>query len=520
MPFPNGSISSRLLIIATLLLIRTDIVSGQEGILDSLFTFNAGILKTNNALNIITRQSGYYFTYDSRLINSEKKTDLTFRNEKLGVILSNIIGRDSISFSVIDRYIIIAKTILPGNRSDTSSALLPGIPGYISGIIVDESTNDPLPYASIGLMNSGKGTVSNINGEFRLSIQEELRTDILVINYLGFLAREIPVSQALGNYFTIAMKRDFISIPEIIIRTQVPQEILNKSISLIKENFGNNPVMLTAFYREGVMKKSELQSYSEAVLQIYKSAYTGTLLNDQIRIVKSRKIENTDASDTLAVRLKAGLSTCLELDGVKNSFDFLSRQSMSEYSYRVTDIVSFDEEAAYVIDFVQREEIETPLYRGTMFINTSDFALLQADFELHPKYLSKMKDSFVSSSARGFTTWPQSVKYSVKYRKLDDRYLLYHVRGDLAFVSRQKRKFFNSQFNIFFELAVTNVITGEVSRFEREELAPIHSVFSKTINNYDPGFWGDQDFLKPEDNLILALRNMKVRLQEFSEKQD
>ena len=76
---------------------------------------------------------------------------------------------------------------------------------------------------------------------------------------------------------------------------------------------------------------------------------------------------------------------------------------------------------------------------------------------------------------------------------------------------------FNTQFLVFFELAITDVDLKNVNRFEREELAPIHSVFSRTITNYDPDFWGNQDFLKPEDNLLKALKNMKVRLQEFTE---
>jgi hypothetical protein len=58
---------------------------------------------------------------------------------------------------------------------------------------------------------------------------------------------------------------------------------------------------------------------------------------------------------------------------------------------------------------------------------------------------------------------------------------------------------------------------SNVTRFEREELAPVHSVFSKTITNYDPVFWENQEFLKPEENLLQALKNMKVKLQEFSE---
>jgi hypothetical protein len=66
-------------------------------------------------------------------------------------------------------------------------------------------------------------------------------------------------------------------------------------------------------------------------------------------------------------------------------------------------------------------------------------------------------------------------------------------------------------------MAVTSSSLENVTRFEREELAPVHSVFSRTITDYDPLFWENQEFLKPEENLLEALRNMKVRLQEFKE---
>jgi hypothetical protein len=128
-----------------------------------------------------------------------------------------------------------------------------------------------------------------------------------------------------------------------------------------------------------------------------------------------------------------------------------------------------------------------------------------------------MKESFIANSSHGFITWPLSVNYSVSYRKMDGRYFLSHVRGDLLFTSNKKRKLFKSQFKVFFELAVTDIKTNDVSRFDRDELAPVHSIFSKTIQNYDPLFWGNQDFLRPEDNLLQALKNMNVKLQEFSE---
>ena len=88
------------------------------------------------------------------------------------------------------------------------------------------------------------------------------------------------------------MRREFISIPEIIIKNQIPWEIINKMRFRIPRNYGNTPAAMTAFYREGVLRKNELQTYSEAILQIYKSAYSGYVLNDQIKVFKSRKIEN------------------------------------------------------------------------------------------------------------------------------------------------------------------------------------------------------------------------------------
>ncbi len=510
----NGSIIKRVSAIVLFILLSKWQIYCQEKILDSVFTFREGTVKTGSALNIISKRTGFNFTYDSRLINPDNKINMNFSNARLEAVLDSIVQNDSLVYSVIDKYIIISKPPPLGIKKADIKPLEGA--GIISGIIIDEESKEPLPFAAIALKNRGRGTVTNNSGEFSLRIINEYLQDTLFISYLGFIGREIPVRQAVGSDLTIALKREFISIPEIIIRTQIPQEIINRAIAAIPKNYGNSPAMLTSFYREGVMKKQELQTYSEAIIRIYKSSYHG-FVNDQIMVLKSRKIENADLSDTLAIRLKAGLSTCLDLDGIKNSFEFISRDDYNNYTYRISDIIVNDEESAYVIDFEPKQNSDPAMYRGTMYINTEDYALLQADFEIYPKYLDKMKESFVSSPSHGFNTWPVSVKYSVSYRKFDERYYLNHVRGDLQFIAKKKKRLFNSQFNVFFEMAVTATSLNNVTRFEREQLAPIHSVFSRTITNYDSDFWGEQDFLKPEDNLLQALKNIKVRLQEFTE---
>jgi hypothetical protein len=440
---------------------------------------------------------------------------MDFTDTRLTIILDSIIRNKSITYKVIDKFIILAR-IRQDQLSDSVN-FSPQEIRYISGTILDETTSDPLPYATVGLKNKGKGTVTNNNGQFGLKITPDLLNDTLAVSYLGYIRSELPVQQAFTSGLSIRMKREFIPIQEIIIRNHIPQDIITKAVLAIRDNYSSNPVYMTGFYREGVMRKRELQNYSEAIVRIYKSSYGSALGGDQLKIFKSRKIENIKRSDTLAVRLKAGLGTCIGLDGVKHLFDFLDGNYMPDYKYRLNDIVSWEDESAYEIEFEQREDIEQPLYKGAVYINTTDYAILDAEFELNSALLYKMKESFVANSAKGFNTWPVSVKYSVSYRKINNTYYLNHVRGDMIFISKQRKKLFNSQFNVFFELAITDIDQKNVKRFEREELAPIHAVFSKTITSYDPDFWGTQDFLRPEDNLLKALRNMKVKLQEFSE---
>lgn len=515
---PIDHINKRLSYIAFLflfILFAGQAVEGQEDILSTDFSFDAGTLKTGSALDIISRQTGYYFTYDSKIIDTERKTELSAAQLPLRTILDSLFSNDSIKYSVINNHIIIYKDFEgPPKKAEETAPAPP--PNYITGRILDNESGEALPYASIGILSKGYSTVTNFNGEFGFKITPDCINDSLSVSYLGYINRFIPVKQAFGNDFTINMIRDYIPIPEIIIRSQSPQEIFRKALAAIPRNYGNTPAFLTGFYREAVIKRTDLQVYSEAVLQIYKSPYAGSLLSDQIKVLKSRKIENTGLRDTLILRLKAGLSSCLQLDGVRNTFDFLDPENFQSYDFNLTDIVTIDEESAYVIEFVQKESVDYPLYRGSVYINIDDFSILLAEFELNPDYINNSKDSFVANASRGYSIRPVAVKYMISYRKINNRYYLSHVRGDLKFAAKENRKLFNTQFNVFFELAVTNVDLENVSRFERDEITPIHTVFSKTITSYDPDFWGDQNFLKPEDNLLEVLQNMNVRLFEFS----
>ena len=473
-------------------------------------------MKASRALDEVSRLTGILFTYDSKIINPERIFSLPGQEVPIREILDSLTGDPVIRYSVIGRHIILYRETSIAEKTETVNDTLPVFLS-IGGRVNDAQTAEPLPYATIGISHRGRGTVTNFNGDFVLRISEECIDDTLSVSYVGYVNRLIPVRSLPGNTMTISMERDYIPIPEIIIRAQDPQLIIRKTVASVANNYGTTPALLTGFYREGVYRRKEPQVYSEAVVQIYKSPYVRSLQNDQVRIVRSRKIENLEVSDTLAVRLKAGLSATLSLDGIRHTFDFLDPESFGTYEYHLTDIVTVDGQTAYVISFKQHDWVTEPLMQGDIYINVDNYSLILAEFEVNPLYVDQTGQAFISRLPREYSMKPEYVRYRARYRSVDGRYYLAHVRGDLGFIARGKKRIFSSRFNIFFELAVTDHRTDNVDRFDHEELAPVFSIFSRTIQGYDAGFWKDFDFLKPEEDLITALEELKVRLGEFSE---
>jgi len=513
--WPTGSTRIRVTLVAGLLFFTLQIFP-QESVLGRQIKLPGNSIKASRALSEVSKLTGYLFTYDSRIINPDRIITLPPDEMKLSAILDSVAGDPAINYAVLGRHIILYRETAMPPRPDSPADSLPVFLS-IGGKIVDAETSEPLPYATIGISHRGKGTITNFNGDFILRISEENLFDTLTVSYVGYVNRQLPVKSLPGNVMTITMDRDFIPIPEIIIRAQDPLMIIRKTISSVASNYGTTSAILTGFYREGVYRKKEPQVYSEAVVKIYKSPYTRSLQTDQIKVIRSRKIENLEAKDTLAVRLKAGLSATLSLDGMRHLFDFLDPESYDTYDYHLTDIVTIDDQTAFVISFTQKSWVTEPLMQGDIYINVDNYSLVLAEFEVNPLYVDQTGEAFVSRLPREYSMKPEYVRYRARYRHVDGRYYLAHVRGDLGFTARGRKRVFNSRFNVFFELAITEYRTDNAARFDHEELAPVYSVFSKTIKGYDAGFWKDFDFLKPEEDLVTALEKLKVRLGEFNE---
>jgi len=470
-------------------------------------------------LNQVTRQTGYFFIYDSQIINSDQSVRVRRGNYRMDEILKSILDDESLSFRVLEKYIIIYRSGVsekdPAPATD-DKITEPETKLLIRGKTLDASSGKALPYATITVLGRALGVITNQDGLFNIRIPAELMGDTLRISYVGYKSRIIPVQLLLDGEYEIYMEMDMISLQEVIITYYNPYEILRKAMEAKSGLYPRQSSHHTSFYREGAFKGDMILNYSEAIFRINKTAYHSQA-DDQVMLLKSRNITNLDLEDTLMLKLKAGIKSALDLDVMKTLPEFLMPEYLNDYKLTGADMVAFESGVAYAIEFEEADHVREPMYRGVIYIDRETLAVLKVDFEVHPSYLRRHERRFIPRRSPDHITRIQSMRYSVQYRCWEGTYHLNHVRGDVDIRIRRKNRFFGNNYNVFFEMAVVNIDTLRTDRFRRRESLDTRIVFTDQNFVYDHDFWKDYNIILPEKRISEALKEMNLELENLME---
>ncbi|EIM78599.1 SusC, outer membrane protein involved in starch binding [Nitritalea halalkaliphila LW7] len=112
----------------------------------------------------------------------------------------------------------------------------------VTGTVLDADFNDPLPGVTVVIKGTTRGTTTDLDGKFRITVEPGDRT--LVFSFVGFTSQEF----AIGNQstFNVTMEEDITSLSEAVVvgyGTQDKKEITSSVASVGVEDFnrGNFP---------------------------------------------------------------------------------------------------------------------------------------------------------------------------------------------------------------------------------------------------------------------------------------
>jgi len=515
------ALENRLLPVISLLLVCLSI-QAQSDLLDRTIQFPNRKGTTYEMLNLISEQSGYLFMYDSKVINSNRSVRIPAGRYSLKDVIIKVTGDNDIRTKIFDNHILLYKKTEDSAPAKTESAVSTSsqTSAYITleGAVKERESGEPIAYCTVGIVETGTGTVTNQNGQFRLKLPDSLQNTYIHFSHIGFEAQFVPASLLSESKVDIYLDTRFIPLEALIIRLVNPQKLIKDMLAARARNYPNEPYYLTTFYREGVNHKRGFANLTEAVFRVYKTGYNNQHA-DQVKMMKMRTISNQQISDTVAMKMKAGVDACLMLDIIKYLPDFLILNDENMFHYTKIAMAVTNERLAHVVAFEQKPGIRGPLYKGELYIDEENFALLHARFQIHPDYIKQAQSMFVVKRSKNVEITPQEASYTVTYQHWNGKYYINHTRGDLSFKIR-KKKFLTgaSTVHTWFEMATCKIDTLNVKRFPVRESQPTQNILSETNYVYDASFWDDFNIIPPEEKLSEAISRITPKIEESVEK--
>lgn len=386
-----------------------------------------------------------------------------------------------------------------------------------SGSLKDAKTRQDIVFAYITVPNSHIGTVSNSEGEFTLKIGNDVKADEIEISHIGYKKKIVALSSLKTNGNIIFLDPSSIELEEVTVRPIDPRQIVIDALQKIPYNYSESPNMLTGFYRETIKQRREYISISEAVVDIYQSSYRPSGGNDRVKIYKGRKSANVKKADTLTVKLQGGPSVSLLLDIAKHHDYLFMGEDIKSYDFILEDMVTIDNRINYVIGFAQHKYITTPLYYGRLYIDTRNLAITHAQFSLNLDNKDEAAKLFIKRKPAGVKFVPVSTSYLVNYNVQDGVYYLNYARNELTFKANWRKRLFNTTYTINSELAITDRSLDNISRFPYKESFKQTDILNESVEAFnDEDFWGEHNYIKPEESIQEAIIKYGKRLKRQS----
>ena len=129
----------------------------------------------------IQRQSGYSFWYKTRQLDQAAKVTLDLKNATLEEALRQCFKDQPFDYFIVEQNVVIRPRLV------TTEDIAPLV--QIKGKVTTTG-GKPLGGVSVTLKSTKKGTVTDENGDFSITVH---RGDILVISYVGYDSREITI---------------------------------------------------------------------------------------------------------------------------------------------------------------------------------------------------------------------------------------------------------------------------------------------------------------------------------------
>ena len=375
----------------------------------------------------------------------------------------------------------------------------------LSGYVSNGKSGSKIALARVAVPHTDLSVVTNDDGFFTLKVDTLPR--VLWVSRLGFQTREVNLTERDATSLHIIMQPVAEVLPEVVVRTMDPGELLRQAIKKIPSNYGKAPELYHCFYRETAMKQQRFIYVAEGVVDMYKTAYDEGNAHDRVAIVKGRRLLSPRRGDTLGIKVMGGPVQPIQLDIAKNTVFLLNEDVLACYSFTMEGTAYINDRPQYVLRLVPETSLSpVALYRGLLYIDQERLAFTRAELSLDMSNREKATRYMLVRKPVGVRFKPKELSCLIDYRTENGTTYLSYIRNTFRFDCDWKRKLFSTTFTASCEMVVTDrsqnrahPLSGRVSFDSRDRF------FDRVQYFEDPSFWEDYNIIEPTETLDKAI---------------
>ncbi|MBK9104690.1 MAG: carboxypeptidase-like regulatory domain-containing protein [Saprospiraceae bacterium] len=247
----------------------------------------------------------------------------------------------------------------------------------ITGRILNSTTKDPVPYANVYNKTLEKGTISNLDGYFRVPVKD-IRDSVMVI-YIGYQTQRIALGPQ--DTYTIYLEESVQLLNEIVVRPK-DNSYLADLLSRCRNNDSDFRSTAKAYYELKTYKDFHQIELEEGY---YNADIQGYALNSLT--LKAGRLALQPYENRLFASLESSRAiTMMRLMNKSNYFPDnpmnLTKGEIKKHYYLDLDkkYLSNEADSIYVIDYQPKDTFGL-FFSGKIWVNASDNRLIKINLK-------------------------------------------------------------------------------------------------------------------------------------------
>ena len=367
---------------------------------------------------------------------------------------------------------LLLSTLLSALLVDTSASQM----FTISGTVRDSVSKASLPAANIRVLGTSKGTVANVLGVFKLSL--EPGEYAIVTSFIGYRSDTVHIALTRSVEYNPRLQPTTIEMAEVLITSEDPAMSIMRKVIEYKKKWSESlkSYEFDAFTRMVMRRDTSIAMIAESYVTGYWKA--GDTLREVVK--QKRRTENIPGIGNLGVG--GTVINFYDDDVMFVGYKFVgptSPEAFDYYDFKLEKTRVLNDKPVYTIRVIPRSRI-SPLFKGKVDVVGDIYALVGVDIAPN--------EAFTIPFISGL-----DIHYSQQFGLYEGRYWMpmdVNLRGgfEISLAGFSFPKIVVEQASVLYDYRINKVLADSIFRMKRLTELP-------TAKNVDSLFWAQHDVL-------------------------